>query len=550
MASTSKALARFLVSIIIAASVATPTQAEKSTARASVKYGFGFAPVAADREYKKYKKKYPYCVKVAASNFKAATKYNKGVASFPKASSTVSKANKVCKALGLKAIKGGVTLKLAAAGTARSSVRVSTDTSSRCSVRISSTGARRVICEGLAATTSATFDLPNSSTLIETVTPGSSSSVVSQIGSRDTCAYQFVSAAGVVSCLSGLASISYIDTTPLSSQGSLATFQALSSGDVVFIGGATEGVSGKIVFKLSSSGILSQLASVESDAETFTKFLVEADDRIVVTGNAINSELSASVPFVRIISSSGVVATVSSDTRTVGGAAISFLTKDSDGRALIGLTNVSQTVADVSTARIVRVASDSSALENIISSTAASPIGEAIDAFCTGATGSLSAFCDYGGTYITSAYATSSALFAVARSHTTSSPRSLPAVTSLIKYRPTLQQISLTNISYPLYVSGVGKYLIISGFNSSDAALIVKYDTETTEETIIASDVLAPLTFRYSQRISAILGFGNRVSDLNQMIYQIPFASGVLGTPVVTELPLREATIGSIRFAY
>lgn len=517
---------------------------------AQPKYGFGFAPTSSDASYKSYKKKYPYCVKVGATNFKAATRYKAGVAKFPKASATVAKANKVCKTLGQQAAAGSVTIKLAPSLSSQSGANISTDTASRCSIRITSTGSQRVICEGLESTTSSTFDLPNGSTLIETSQPGSSLPIRSQGSTNDTCRYQFVSAGGKAGCLVGLGSITYQDTSPLSTNGALPTFQMLSTGDVVFIGGVSELVSGTHIFKLSSTGVLSQLASVSSSNETFEKLLVESGDRVVIVGKIVDQGLGDSAPYVKLISAAGEVSTVVADTRTIGGSAVSFLTKDYDNRAVVGLTNVGSTVTNVSTARIVKLSPNGTSLDNIISSASASPTSEVIDTFCSSAVGALTSFCDYGGTYVTSMQTTTTALYGVTRTQATGGSHSLPTCTALIRYTPSLQQISLSNVDYPLFVGGIGKYLLVSGLNSSNEGVIVKYDTESAAEEVIASGIYSPLTFRYSIKNSTLVGFANRQSDLAQMFYQLPYNSALLGSAVSTTFPLSSGVIGTIRFAY
>lgn len=531
--------------------VLTCTIASALPAQAAPKlYGFGFTPASTDSSYSSFKRKFPTCVKVSATKFKAASRYAAGVAKFPKASATTKKANRACTQIGEKVLLGSVTVKTApsAPSSAVAAVRsASTDTTSRCSIRVSSDGSRRVICEGMESSVSTTFDLPNGATLIETAPPGQALGFTKP-GVLSDCRYQFVSSAGLVSCVDELQSITYTDTSALGSNGSLPTFQLLSTGDVVFIGGTSETSSAERLYKLSSSGVLTTLAARDTSTQSLLKFLVESGDRIVLVGQTVDLGSGDVAPFIWSVSATGVRTVVSADSRTAGGQALSFLAKGPAGNAILGLTNVYSTVGDPDTAKIVTVNSDST-LNNLISDSSTSPT-YATDTFCAAPTTTRATFCNYGGTLITSAKASGDKMFLVGRSKEVGS-NALPTATALFKVLPSLEEITLSSIAYPLFIGGNGgSTLIVSGLTSSAAYSIIALNTDTMTETSIATGLSAPLPFAYSIRNSMLVGYANAFPPTSLSVIQIPLTAGALGTPVTTEFPFSEGIPSTIRFSY
>lgn len=511
-------------------------------------YGFGFSPSTSDKAYRSFRRMLPVCVKVSATKFKAASRYAAGKSKFPKSSSIAKKADRACTQIGTKVLLGSITVKTTSpAAKVPGPGTKATDSTSRCSIRVSSDGVRRVICEGMERAASATFDLPNGTTLIETAPPGE---VLydSSPRAKATCRYQFVSEAGLVSCLDGLQSITYLDTSALGANGSLPTFQSLSSGEVIFIGGSTEANAAERLFKLSKSGALTTLTQTDSNYQSFAKFLVESDDRIVLTGKTVDLVTGDVAPFIETISSAGEVASVISDSRTYGGQAISFLAKSPSGTALIGLTNVYNTVSDPGTAKIVAVNNDNS-LINLIGESSSSPT-YATDTFCSTPTTTRATFCNYGGTLITSAIAANDSMYIIGRSKELGG-NLLPSSTGLFKILPDFEEVSLSSITHPLLIGGSGdEHIIVSGIDSSATYKIIAFNSETRSETLISSSLSAPLPFSYSRRNSMILGYGNAFPPTSLTVIQIPSATGTLGAPVMTEFLFSSGIPSSIRFAY
>ncbi len=511
-------------------------------------YGFGFTPASTDKSYKSFKRSLPTCVKVGTSKFKAASRYAAGVAKFPKGSATTKKADRACTQIGQKVLLGSVTVKTSSAAPTNSSARsASTDLASRCSIRVSSDGSRRVICEGMESSVSTTFDLPNGTTLIETAPPGQPLST-STIGARSDCRYQFVTAAGIVSCLEELQSITYTDSSALGANGSLPTFQQLSTGDVVFIGGTSETSSAERLYKLSATGVLSTLTTRDTTTQSLLKFLVESGDRIVVVGQTVDLGSGDVAPFLWSVTSAGVRSVASADTRTFGGQSLSFLAKGPAGNGIVGLTNVYSTVGDPDTAKIITLNPDNT-LSNLISDSSTSPT-YSTDTFCAAPTTTRSTFCNYGGTLVTSAIASGDKLYLVGRSKEVGS-NALPTSTALFKVLPSLEEITLSTISYPLFIGGNGgSTIIVSGLTASSAYAIIAFNTETLAETTIATGLSSPLPFAHSVRNSTLVGYANAFPPTSLSVVQIPLTSGALGTPVITEFPFSEGIPSTIRFSY